>query len=800
MASNLPRILGQHCGYFGFATITLAVAVGANLIVFTVVNALWLRPLPFPEADRLVAVTSHIFVSLKAPALAAFESVAGQVSTYGNMEGLRPSIRFQQVARDVETIGVTPEYFRLFDIPIRGRDFNPDDDRVGAEPVAIVSHRLWSREFGGRPEVIGALVSAKPLALRVIGIAPPHFEGARRGERVDVWIPSNLVPRIAPVAATPGLMVYARLPRGQSAAEISRRLLITPVNERDMSGLSILPLDDAFATVDSRTIVIREGGTLLVTGGLAMLVLLGGAATLSALVLVHYERRRHDQAVKLALGASPAHLVRELATELGLVGVAGTTGAIFIVVWGLHVIPSLSLPGGVDMGRLDLSVDWRVFGAAIIATLLTLAVAAWLPLKRTIRVHLASEFARGSGPTSSVSSHRLRQWLLGVHSFATIVVLIAAGLFVRAVAHGFGSGPAFDADRTLFVSVQVISPTSGAFSASSRLQMIAERTDRVDEALRSVPGIKAIAAGTSPIGAQPARMVLTPMVVRTGQLERQLALGRLAGSPELLATLGIPILVGRELTMSDASLDPSPAVVTASLAAELWPAENPLGQAFSISGRGSARHIVVGIARDFVFGSLARSAAGVIVTVNQTAMGGIEPKFVLKATNPQALVEPVRAAVQQAVPGASWVKVATGREVVAADMGQQRLGAVFFSGFGLVALLLGIGGVFGLVAYQTETRQREFGIRLALGATPRALLLRSLAAGLVPVSIGTAIGLVVAGWVARLFGSMLIGLSPVDPLTYATVGLTTLVAAALASLVAAWRLRHIVPMKSLRSS
>jgi ABC-type antimicrobial peptide transport system permease subunit len=207
---------------------------------------------------------------------------------------------------------------------------------------------------------------------------------------------------------------------------------------------------------------------------------------------------------------------------------------------------------------------------------------------------------------------------------------------------------------------------------------------------------------------------------------------------------------------------------------------------------------VVGIAGDFVFGSLSQPAAGVVISVRQGGFG-IEPQYVIRAVTSSTMVEPIEQTIREMLPNATLVKVRTGRDIVRDDLGQQRLGAWFFSGFGLTALLLGVGGVFGLVAYMAESRQREFAVRLALGATAHDLVRHGLTEALVPVAIGVVAGLVCAGLMARLFTSLLTGLSALDPITYVTVALTMMACAALAGLGAAWRLRRMTPTDALRT-
>jgi predicted permease len=806
----MPRWISRHRSYLLLSTATLAVAVGANIVVFTIVNALWLKPLPVSAADRLVVVVHSRpdsdagFFSLDGPAWQAFEATAGQVILNDQQAGLQPRIALAGVERRVETVGVTPEYFRLFGLSIRGRDFTSEDDRRGAEPVAVISDRLWTRAFNRRADVIGALVSGSPFTLRIIGVAPPGFQGARRGEMVDLWIPTTLIPRASrlPDSRLVPLMVFGRLYPGQSVQDAARRFQEAALDARERRMkelLAFVPLSQAFGTPESRTIIVRGRRALSVVASLALLVLLGGCATLMALVLVHYERRRRELAIKTVLGASHRRIAKELSRELAILTVSGTAGAILVAVWGLRTLPALNLLEGVALGRLDLSIDWRVFGMAVMTTVITLGLAVLVPMRRTMRLNLALELVGGSATTSPPSSRRVRQALLAFQVSTAIVVLVVAGLFVRTVARGVKWGAGFDVDHTLFVTVQTMSPMRVPGPFQSEVQAMGERITRAREALHAVPGVNAVAEGMAPIGLSQVTTLTTPQVVETGQRRRELLLGRMFGAPDLLATLGVPILAGRRLTDADVVTSPVSAVVTATLADSLWPGEDPIGQVLSVEeGRRGGKYIIVGVAADFCFGSLSRRAAGVLTTARHQTLG-IEPQFALHATQTAGLADSVRKSVEQALPDAPWAKVETGRDIIDRDLGSQRLGAWFFSAFGLVALILGLGGVFGLVAYLAESQQHELGVRLALGATRGDVIFYSMTAALFPVLFGVVVGIGLAAGIARVLTSLLAGLSALDPLTYAAVSTTMLVCAGLAGASAAWRLRRLDASNSLRT-
>ena len=799
LRTGVRSLLRSHPGYLAMSTFVLAVSVGVNLLVFTIVNALWIRPLPFPEPESVVTITNSDWISLDWPPLSIFGGgTAGQVITTDRRAGLRPHLEI--AGRIPETLGVTSGYFKVLRLPIRGRDFTLADEHEGAEPVAIISDRLWAGAFGRRADVIGAVVPANPQSIRVIGVAPSDFAGARRGERADIWIPTSVVRRLAPSdwkGRSLSLMVFGRLGPDQTVAMMDQRFWdLTDPRVRDYFQANqmerrprVVPVADVFGTPDTRTFMVNERDAALVVSGLALLVLLGGCATIAALVLVHYERRRAELAVKMSLGAGRGRLVRELLRDLSLVALTGSAGGILVAAFGVRVVPAMSLPGGVDIGRLDLTIDWRVSAAAVAATLATLLVAAMLPIARATRQRLASELVGGSSSTT-LASQRVRQALLALQVCATIIVLVSAGLFVRAVVHGFGNASGFDADRTVFVSIQEGGPW-GFPGGGYRPDLVAQRNTRLLQTLREVPGVAEVAEGLPPIG--PAdRFVIKKL--KAQDREHELSAAQLRGSPELLSALGVPILRGRSLTAADFSVSPYAAVITQSLAQRLWPDGNALGQPLRAPVSRLGPFVVVGIAPDLPFGSLTDPGDGVVVTA-QPLGNHIVSQFVVRTDQPPM----VAAAIQRTIK-AQVVTAATGREVVARDIGRQRLGAWFFSGFGLAALLLGVGGAFGLVAYLAESQRREFGVRLALGANMGHLVRQGLTAALVPVSAGVALGLFVAGVVSRLFTSLLAGISALDAVTYVGVAVITLGCAAIAALAASWRLRRTSPADALRAT
>jgi putative ABC transport system permease protein len=786
------RFLRCHPGYVALASGILTLAIGINLLVFSIVNALWLRPMPFFEPERVVTILKSFSTvkSLDAPVLNVFDGpIAAQVVTYGQQDSFTPRVFLPGTGEPLETVGVTASYFSVLGVRVRGRDFTVADERIGAEPVAIISDRLWEQAFERRPEVMGSVIGTTPRAVRVIGIAPPRFEGARRGERAALWVPTRVVQDLAPddrQIDEPSMMVFSRLLPGQTAAELQQRYRAQlSVSDPYVAASlpEVVPLSSVFGASDSPSMLIRESGTLAVVSQLSLLVLLGGCATIAALALTHYERRRAELAIKMALGADRALLLRELMSELCVVGVIGSLGA---TVWGLltvRVIPALRLPGGVDVGRLDLSFDWRWSAVTLAATLLTLALGGIVPLWKATHRRLATEVATGP-TTAGRSGLRARRWLLSFQVFATTIVLLASGLLVRTVLYSFRAGAGFDLERTVFVSVE-----EKSLSITDSAAVGVARQARLMSLLEELPGVRAVAGGIAPIGVNAHPLSRT---IKIAGREEQLVVGVLNGTPNLLRALGVPLLAGRELDRTDSGASGvTPVVITRSLAARLWTLQDPLGQTFSfVPVRGPL--LVVGISDDLAFGTLSQPVAGVVVTARGDR-NFIQTNMVLKTDDAATVIAEVRNTLSDRV-----VRVATGSEVVGRDISQQRLGAWMFSGFGLVALLLGIVGVFGLVTYLAQARRRELGLRMALGATLSDVVQNAVATALGPVSIGMVLGLGTGAIASRVFAALLVGIGRLDPITYAVVGLVTVVPAALAALAAAWPLRTLTPSDALR--
>ena len=805
--------------FFILCAATLTLAVGANLAVFTVVNAIWLRPRPVAAPDRVVVISSlaaaggsepidlvklaQLDAFSRAP---VFERVAGQLSPGELMGDFRPVLTLSRLGRPVETLCVTSNYFSVLGVHVRGRDFAADDDRAGAALVGILSDRLWRSAFQGDLSLIGADIDTSQGALRVIGIAAPDFGGARLGEHADLWIPRALAVRASVFNVAKldqafadrmmPLIGLARLKPGVSAAEAERAIAAPRTH------FVVYPLSDVFGSPGHATTVLGGRTVVLALGVSALLVLAGGCTTLMALLIVNFERRRQEFGMRLALGGTRWQLARQIAGELTGVALAGAAGGLAASALAMRVLPALQVTGGVDLARLDLTPDWRVVAVGLAITIATLLIAAAVPLRRlaTARLMTALVAPASTGGRASLSTRRA---MLAVHTAATLIILVGAALFGRTLVAGLNRGAGFDVDRTVFVQLQpslveFFDPHDDPQQDSQTPRRLAAYGD-VMRALASLPGVEVATQGSAPIGPYAAAPPESVVVTRT--MERHVPVLAVSQPPDYLRALGVGPSIGRALEIADAA-DASPrhALISATFAAALGGAQTMMGSRVSVGDR---TYQIVGIVPDMPCGSLRLPACGRVFTASDSRLtaNGVGLSMVLRTLEDASnSVQPVQRAVSQRFPKAASLSVRTGRDLVTQDLSEARTGAWFFSGFGAIALVLGVGGVFGLVAYVVESRRREFGIRMALGAMPADLIRRVVGAALWPVIGGAAIGLGAAALLARTIRALIVGVALIDPVAYGTSAILMVAAAGASAMVAAWRLRRSSPIDALRQA
>lgn len=797
------RALRRHPGYALANLATVTLAVGANLVVFSFVNALWLKPRAVTDIDRVVVVGRDFDIpdgsrysesgleGLRATG--AFEAVAGQVVTTGMFEGLQRRLAIPGVEQPVESAYVTPDYFAVLGVHVSGRVFEPGEGQAPGSSPAILSDRLWRTAFRSRPDVLGLPLATTAASLYIVGVAAPGFQGARLGERTDIWLPHRLAPQLAgqDVAdlrnVTLPMLAFARMRPGASIEQTRAVLAQGPRGPADLA-----PLSRVFGAADLPTVRLGGEDAMTLSAIMAAFVLASGCATLVALALVHYERRHRELSIRAALGASRRRLAGQLSLELVGLAIGGTVAAVLVAGWMLRALPTFSLPGGVDFSRLDLTMDWRVALAGLGGCVATLAAAVAGPVMRFTGAAVSANLM-SSTATPPRSSMGLRRAILTAHVGLTTLVLLSAVLFVSSVTGALSVGPGFDPDRVVFAAVatryRFLAGESSALEAR-KARDVARSLEVVDR-IGAIPGVQAVALGPAPLGVEREDHSARPRIMETDGARLHVTAGWMFVGTNYLEALGAQVAAGRWPGRDEA-------VVTPAFARVVWGDDSPVGQRLTF---GELSTTVTGVA-DVAFGTMREGAQPAVFYTGQTSVASMvktrgELALVIRTDRTETVKAAVARLLGEAFPD-NPARVTSGRDLVSTDLGRERMNAWIFSGFGLVTLMLATVSVFGLVAYVVEMRRREFAIRMALGATLASVAMRVCRTSLEPVALGAVGGLIAALALGRTIEAYLFGQRAVEPVSYMAVFVGVVACAALAAAVAGRRILTVSVAESLR--
>lgn len=810
------RSLGKRPGFTAAVVATLAIGIGANAAVFTVLNSVLLRPLPYEEPDALVSLWTRYLPSsgLDIP---RFPLSAPEVMDYREgSETLEEVVPYRTT--EMSITGTEGEPARLavgqvgrglFDLlgveAARGRTFVGEEQGPGGPPAAVLSHRLWRGRFGGDPDIVDREVTLDGRRTRVVGIMPEGF--AFPSDRVEAWVPLGLDAASASPRAAHYLLALGRLAPGASLARarseaetirsawneefehhaMGHYVFLTPLRE-DLVG-DVAPL------------------LWLLTAAVA-LVLLIACANVANLLLARGEGRGREMSVRAALGAGRGRLVRQLLTESILLSSAGGALGLLLAAWTVRAVTAVD-PDAIP--RLEtVAVDGTVLlvtAALVLATAVLFGLAPALRTTAAPARGLVSESRAGTDP----SRRRFRAVLVAAEVAVSVIVVVAAGLVGRSLWHLTRVDPGVDAGGVL--TFQLSLPETRFETAEAVPRAYAGLLERI----RSLPGVTAASAASDlPLGETP------PRVDFRAEGEAEPPPGAPAWHADLITvhpgyfrTLGIPVLRGRAPAETDREGRELVALVNRAAARRLWEGEDPVGRriAYPVSGDEPRWIRIVGVVGDTKVEGLDEEARPQVYLPHaqlREAQGSVgrSLEFVVRTSGaPRAAVPAVRGAVAELDPALPLADLRTLEDVVAASVARPRLTANLMGSFGIVALLLAVIGVYGVVSYAVASRTREIGIRMALGADRGRVLKLVLRQGMGPVLAGGGAGLLLsaaaAGSVPRLFedvpiDELLFGVSPTDPITYAGITALLLGAALLACWLPARRATCVDPASSLR--
>jgi predicted permease len=791
-------------GFAAIAALTLALGIGANTAIFSVVHAVLLRP---PEAverpDRVVYLFTSDFSGppFGSSSYPDIEAIARATDVFGAVAAFDETAVALDIGGAYERVRaelVDPVYFEAVGVrPLSGRVLQRDDSEPGGAPVAVLGADLWRTRFGADPAAVGRTVRIDDAPFTIVGVAAEGFAGTNRGSRTDLWIPLRAAG--APAAAdlvrrdSRGLSVVARLRDDVTVARTQERMNALaatlhasyPDEWTDLAGqgrrLTVLREAETRVPPADRGAFQGFAALLLVIVGLVLLLC---CANVANLLLARATGRRREIAVRVAIGAGRRRLLRQLLAEsLVLALIGGALGAI-LASWATELLPRL-LPAGLV---LTFTPDKAVLGYALLITIACGVLFGLAPALQSLRPDVMRALRGDAAPVAAGQRFGLRDALVILQVAISIVLLVGAGLFLRSLQEANRIDPGFDPENVLLLR----------YALPGR-DVPAERRLAFEEALgtrvAALPGVQGVTFAQRVPIAQPGgrRSVRIDGYAPAPGEEMEFPFNVVgSGYFELLR---VPLTLGRGFTDVDLTGAPGVIVVNETFARRFWPDQDPLGRRVTI---GQETREVVGVARDGKYWSLGESPRPYyyLPRLQEAAAPTLHVRV---DAEPRRFTSAVREAARAVDPNVAVLEVVTMEDAMATSLLPQRAASALLGLFGGLALLLACAGLYGVMAYAVGRRMREFGLRIALGARPADVLLLVLGRALALTTAGVVAGVVLAAAAARLASTFLFAVSPTDARTFLATSALLVTVALLASWLPAWRATRTDPMRSLRS-
>jgi predicted permease len=798
------RVLLKNPGFTVIAVLTLALGIGANTALFSVVNAVLLNPLPFANPDELLAVyaksTNFEQSSIAYPNFLdwqkdnqSFASLCAFRSDDYNMTGAGQPER-------VHIHMISAEFFTTLGMqPLVGRAFRHEEDKAGAGPVTILSDGLWHRKFGAAQDILGKNITLSGKAYTIIGVAPGHITGL---SDTDIFVPIGQWndPTFRDRRISMGVNSMGRLKPGVTIEQarsdmtrISENLAVAyPEADKGM-GVTLIPL--------KTDVVGNVKGILLVLLGAVSFVLLIACANVANLLLARSTGRSREFAIRAALGASPARVIRQLLTESVLLGIAGGCIGLVIAKLGVRALV-VALAGNLPRSE-EIALDGRVLFYTLGLSVLTGIVFGLIPALKTLRPDTHETLKEG-GRGSSGARHRMQSVFIVVEMAMAVVLLIGSGLMIRTLSALGNINPGFDPHNVLTFS---ISSSSGAAMSADQLRAMYRETLRQLGSIRGVEAVSLMGGSLPMTGDSEIPFWLEGQAKPANDNDMPFALFYLVNSGYHQA-MRIPVERGRTFTEQDSEHGPAVALIDDSFARKYFPNQDPIGKHLNLGLFDTQPEIVgvVGHVEHWGLGSRQNQnlQAQLYLPVWQVPdrfwplLANGSGYVVRTAANSGDIAGAVRQGAEKVVSSAVLYDVRPMGEIVARSISTQRLTMFLLSIFSAHALVLSAVGIYGVISYLTGQRTHEIGVRVALGASSSDVLRMVLGQGLKITLIGVAIGLAAAFGLTRLITTLIYGVGTTDPLTFGSVALLLSGVALFACYLPARRAMRVDPMVALR--
>ena len=796
------RMLRKSPGFTAVAVLTLALGIGVNTAMFSLVNGVLLRPLPYRNANRLTMVWEKSRDgSTENVGYATYLDWKSQNKSFEQLaiySSWQPVLQVSGEPEQLNGLRVTSNYFRTLGVhPEIGRDFLPEEDSPNTNKVVILSHSLWQRKFNSDPNIAGQTIDMNATQYVVAGVLPANYQSLMtqdpRGGTVEIWrVLGYDISQPWACRTCHHLVVIGRLRDGVSLTQanaemdtLSDSLTKAYPKEYDDVGVILTPIRDQLLGPASTPLYILLGAVCL--------VLLAACANLANLLLARATNREREVAMRTALGATRGRVIRQLLVENCLLGLLGAVAGLFPALWMPRV---LAVIGAGDLPRLDqVHLDWRVLLFTAGVALLTSVATGLAPAYRLSKTELRDCLQEGVRASGNIASSRLRGLLIVSEVALSLTLLISAGLLLRSLSRLLVVSPGFDPDHVLSMQTSVLGQR---FNDN---EVVRQYFGDAVERLRELPGVQSAAAASQiPLAGNMDRYGFHAEGKIHPNPEEDPSAERYCITPGFLATMHIPLLRGRDVSPADTSTTQPVLLVSENTARHIWPREDPVGKRVKLGGVDKPWWTVVGVTGDVHHVGLdAAPDMQMYVPHRQWPYPDGLMVFVIRTAGPPA---PISSAAQQAIhsidPAQPISRITPLEDYVGLSVQGRRFALILIGAFASIALVLSIVGIYGVTAYTVSQRTREIGIRAALGAQRAELFGLLLRQGILLVLCGVVAGVLASVGFTRFLASLLFDVQPTDPLTFATVVLLLVVAAAAACFFPARRAMRVDPVVALR--
>lgn len=803
------RTLSKSPGFTLVAIFSLALGIGLNTAIFSLVNIILIRPVPvIREQGRLVWLRAPISYPDYDDYRSLSRSFDGMVAITGTSDfsidrGGEPEL--------VKGEYVTENYFEVLRVTaFKGRTFIEEEGQTPT-PVMVLSEHLWRTRFNSDSNIIDKQISLNGIAFTVIGVTPKDFIGTEVGLNRELWVPLAMYAALNPPDTTRAidpirnrfedrnnhsLAVFARLKPGVKLEQADSDLTTVAqsvaerytgkVSAETLRSVQLLRMSGGMDPRDQQEAVPLAGIVMGVVG----IVLLIACLNIASLLVARAAIRQRETAIRQALGASRPRLIRQWLTESVVLGIAGGTVGLLLGVWSNQLL--ISYLQATPLASIDLSLDWRVLSFTLAISIITGIVFGLAPALQASRLDLVTALKSERVFLKGRHNSHLRTLFVTAQVTLSVVLLIGAGLFLRSLQTATRIDPGFNVDRALTVPLNLsllrYKETDGQNFYNNLLNRVAAQ-----------PGVERVSmVRFSPLGFSFAQLQVFTVDTNNGQTDEGISTGFNVVGPNYFTTMQTPMLRGRDFTEADRQGAPGVVIINATLASMLWNGGDPLGKRISVTGPKGPFLEVVGVARDGKYRSLGESSHP---NVYQPVLQSYDPKMtlVIRTTGePLSVTGAVREQIRTIDPNLPVSDIKTLRDQLNFSLFPSRVVALTLGGFGILALFLAAIGIYGIVSYSVAQRTHEIGIRMALGAKELSVLRLVIRDGLFVVAVGLVVGLSLALVATRLIKGFLYGVAATDAITFLTVPIVFGVVAVLASYLPARRATKVDPLVALR--